>query len=67
MISKLLRTRIVLRVKKDGTHSEPKKHSPKAFGILSGVIKHGWLENPPFVDDCPITTIYKGTFPAMFD
>jgi len=37
-------------VKNDGTHPEPKKHSPKAFGILSGVIKHGWLENPPFIE-----------------
>ena len=31
------------------------------------VIKHGWLENPPFMDDFPTkTSIYMGFSIAMF-
>ena len=38
-----------------------------SYGYLS-VIKHGWLENTPFIDDVPITTFIYDGFPiATFD
>ena len=33
--------------------------------IVSGVIKHGWLENTLFIADCPIETPVSGGFPSL--
>ena len=38
------------------------------LNLPSGVIKHGVLENAPFIDDVPLeTSIYRGFAIAMFD